>query len=123
MYTCYSSKLSWTECFKLIRKLVYKIERAQRKAIDYSGEKYDIEMEKTITKCLCKVLEGLCMNENIALPDAVQIIEQKAEKVRLNSKKKVNEFSSLLESLVKEANEKVFPDDADDQKQEEVDSD
>ena len=62
-------------------------------------------MEKTITKCLCKVLEGLSLNKALELPDAVQIIERKAEERRQSKsdKREVNEFSEMLEELVKEA--------------------
>ena len=30
VYVAYSSRLTWTETFKLIRKLLYKIDRVQR---------------------------------------------------------------------------------------------
>ena len=30
VYVAYSSRLTWTEIFKLIRKLLFKIERVQR---------------------------------------------------------------------------------------------
>ena len=32
-------------------------------------------MEKIVTKSLCKVLEGLALNESINLPDAIELIE------------------------------------------------
>ena len=71
VYVSYARRLTWPETFKLIRKLLFKIDRAQRNAAQYSAEKEDTELEKTVTKSLCKVLEGLSQNENISLPDAI----------------------------------------------------
>ena len=44
--------------------------------------KEDINMEKIVTKCLCKVLDGLSQNELIQLPDAVDQIAQKANEAK-----------------------------------------
>ena len=71
VYTAYSQRLNWPETFKLIRKFLFKIDKAQRNAVQYSAEKEDKEMEKIVTKSLCKVLEGLALNESIQLPDAI----------------------------------------------------
>lgn len=71
VYQSYASHLRWNECFKLIRKMLYKVEKATRKTAEYSAEREDHEMEKTVTKCLCKVLDGLSQNETINLPDAI----------------------------------------------------
>ena len=61
-------------------------------------------MEKTVTKSLCKVLEGLSLNENISLPDAIQIIEEQAKERELaNPGKGKTEFSTLLDELVGQA--------------------
>ena len=58
-------------------------------------------MEKVVTKCLCKVLEGLSLNDQIQLPDAIDLIEQKAkEKEASNPERGQNEFSALLDELV-----------------------
>lgn len=58
MYTVYAKTLKWGEYFKLTRKLLYKIDQAARRNAEVSAVKADFEMEKTLTKCLCKVLEG-----------------------------------------------------------------
>lgn len=79
VYVAYASRLSWPETFKLIRKFLYKIEKAQRDSLQYTAEKEDSEMEKTVTKSLCKVLEGLSLNERISLPDAIETIDKVAK--------------------------------------------
>ena len=79
VYVTYAKRLKWTECFKLIRKLLYKIEKATRRSQEVSAEKEDMAMEKTVTKCLCKVLDGLSQNAMIALPDAVEAIAERAK--------------------------------------------
>ena len=66
-------------------------------------------MEKTITKSLCKVLEGLSLNETINLPDAIQTIDNLAkERDSVNQDKYRTEFSALLDELV--GKEKVIDD-------------
>lgn len=61
-------------------------------------------MEKIVTKCLCKVLEGLALNENISLPDAIEIIERQAkEREMAHPERGRTEFSSLLDELVGKA--------------------
>jgi hypothetical protein len=66
-------------------------------------------MEKTITKSLCKVLEGLSLNETINLPDAIQTIDKLAkERDSVNQDKYRTEFSALLDELV--GKEKVIDD-------------
>ena len=74
VYVSYSKRLRWTECFKLIRKLLFKIEKVTRRAAEVSAQKEDINMEKIVTKCLCKVLDGLSQNTLIQLPDSVDLI-------------------------------------------------
>ena len=34
VYVSYSKRLRWTECFKLIRKLLFKIEKVTRRAAE-----------------------------------------------------------------------------------------
>ena len=88
----------------MIRKFLYKIDRAQRLSLQHSAEKEDTEMEKIVTKCLCKVLEGLALNENISLPDAIEIIERQAkEREMAHPERGRTEFSSLLDELVGKA--------------------
>jgi hypothetical protein len=73
-----------------------------------------MEMEKTITRCLCKVLEGLSLNNTLELPDAVVTLEKKAAEKEAKEAsgnkgkgkgKRVNELTSMLEELVKEIGE------------------
>ena len=61
-------------------------------------------MEKTVTKSLCKVLEGLSLNTEIDLPDAVQIVEKQAkEREASHPEWQKTEFSQLLDELVGQA--------------------
>jgi hypothetical protein len=78
VYVSYSKRLKWTELFKLIRKLLFKIEKASRKSMELAAVKQDKEVEKTITKCLCKVLEGFAESNEIFIDDAVDVLTQKA---------------------------------------------
>ena len=104
VYLAYAKRLTWTDTFKLIRKFLYQIERAQRNSIQYTAEKEDKVMEKTITKSLCKVLEGLSLNQEIDLPDAIQTIDSLAKERDLaNPEKYRTEFSALLDELVGKA--------------------
>ena len=78
-------------------------------------------MEKTVTKSLCKVLEGLSLNENISLPDAIELIEESAKERELaHPERGRTEFSSLLDELVGMARKEDEPnsddDDSDDDK-------
>ena len=57
-------------------------------------------MEKTVTKCLCKVLDGLSQNDLIHLPDSVEIIFERAKQSEHLNKKPVNEFSALIQEMV-----------------------
>ena len=101
VYVAYARRLSWPETFKLIRKFLYKIEKAQRDSLQYNAEKEDSELEKTVTKTLCKVLEGLSLNEQISLPDAVEAIDKLAkEREKENADRRCTEFSALLDELV-----------------------
>ena len=78
--------------FKLVKMLLYKIEKATRKSSELSAVKSDHEQEKIVTKCLCKVLEGFAQSDLIIIPDAVDLIAKKAA----SDEKTPNEFSSFL---------------------------
>ena len=109
----------------MIRKFLYKIDRAQRLSLQHSAEKEDTEMEKIVTKCLCKVLEGLALNENISLPDAIEIIERQAkEREMAHPERGRTEFSSLLDELVGKASKEEDADltDEDESDEEKVDA-
>lgn len=53
---------------------LYKIEKATRKSSEMAAVKADHDVEKTVTKCLCKVLEGFAHSDLILIPDAVEKI-------------------------------------------------
>lgn len=122
VYVAYSSRLNWQETFKLIRKFLFKIDRAQRLSLQHSAEKEDTEMEKTVTKSLCKVLEGLSLNENISLPDAIQVIEEQARERELaRPGQGRTEFSTLLDELVGQARKVEEPDSGEDSDDDQLD--
>jgi len=52
----------------LVRKLLYKIEKATRKQNSVAAQKQDGQTEKVICKCLCKVLDGFNFPD---VPDAI----------------------------------------------------
>ena len=55
-----------------------------------------------MTKSLCKVLEGLSLNTSIALPDAIAVIEEQTQKKdQAYQEKYKNEFTLILDDLVK----------------------
>ena len=41
VYVAYARRLKWNEYFRLVRKLLYKIEKAKRRASELSSEKGD----------------------------------------------------------------------------------
>lgn len=58
VYQSYAKRLKWSDLFRLVKMLLFKIEKATRKGTELSAVKSDLELEKVLTKCLCKVLEG-----------------------------------------------------------------
>lgn len=94
VYQSYAAKLRWSEVLKLIKKLLFKIDRATRRTTEESVVKSDYEHEKVLTKCLCKVLEGFAKSETVIVPDAVDELSKQA----LPSQR--NELSSYLAKLV-----------------------
>ena len=116
VYVSYTKRLNWPETFKLLRKFLFKMERAKRMTMGVAAEKTDTEMEKTVTKSLCKVLEGLSLNEHISLPDAVDIIEEKVKESHIaNPHRQQTEFSTLLDELVSKATAKDGDKDGDEE--------
>jgi hypothetical protein len=77
--------------------LLFKIEKATRKGTELSAVKSDLEAEKVLTKCLCKVLEGFAQSEVLQIPDAVDLIAQKQQE------KGQNEFSAYLADIIAKA--------------------
>lgn len=117
VYQSYSSRLKWSELFKLVKSLIYKIEKASRKTTEESVVKSDYEHEKVLTKCLCKVLEGFAKSTVINVPDAVDQIAQQAQTTN------VNELSTFLAKIVSEAKQQPEqPDESMDSGEESVES-
>lgn len=77
VYQAYAKRLKWSDLFKLVKMLLYKIDKASRKTVEIAAVKSDFEQEKVLTKCLCKVLDGFAQSEVIDIPDAVSLIADK----------------------------------------------
>lgn len=80
----------------LVRKLLYKIEKATRQQNGVAAQKEDSQNEKVITKCLCKVLEGFNFPQ---VPDAVALLQKTAED-KVHYKYEVVEYSDFLKDFV-----------------------
>lgn len=80
----------------LVRKLLYKIEKATRLSNGVAAQKEDSQNEKVVTKCLCKVLEGFNFPQ---VPDAVALLQKTAEE-QVNHKHEVVEYSDFLKKFV-----------------------
>jgi hypothetical protein len=100
VYTSYASRLPWGPYFSLVRKLLYKIEKAQRKVYSVAAQKQDSTQEKTITKCLCKVLDGFNIE---GVPDAVDLIKGEIDGKWKQRKEDVVEYSDFLKDFVGDA--------------------
>ncbi len=81
----------------LVRKLLYKIEKATRKGNSVSAEKNDQTAEKVVTKCLCKVLDGFDFPE---VPDAVAALEMIVDERYKQKKTDIVEYSDFLKEFV-----------------------
>lgn len=80
----------------LVRKLLYKIEKATRQQNGVAAQKENSNVEKVITKCLCKVLEGFNFPE---VPDAVALLQKTAEET-VAHKYEIVEYSDFLKEFV-----------------------
>ena len=75
-------------------------------------------MEKIVTKSLCKVLEGLALNESIQLPDAIKIIDdQMKERLLAHPEKQGTEFSALLDELIGKTKNEEIEDDSENEEE------
>ena len=70
MYKAYSSQLNWSSYFKLLKKLLFRLQFAttQAKSLSAYGQP-ELEKEKLITKAICSVLSGFHFDD---VPDAIQ---------------------------------------------------
>ena len=96
VYTQYASKLSWGQYMSLVRKMLYKIEKAQSASNSVAAQKQDSLNEKVICKCLCKVLDGFNFAE---VPDAVELLKKTVEE-QVAHKYEVVEYSYFLRDMV-----------------------
>ena len=80
----------------LVRKLLYKIEKATRAQNGVAAQKNDSLVEKIVCKCLCKVLEGFNFPD---VPDAVETLKNKAED-KVAHKFEVVEYSDFLKDMI-----------------------
>ena len=72
VFTAFAQQLSWSEYFKLLKKLLFRLQRARSKvnSVSTHGEP-ELEKEKIITRSICKVLAGFHFQE---VPDAVDLM-------------------------------------------------
>jgi hypothetical protein len=86
IYTAYSSQLSWPAYFKLLKRLLAKLARANTRANSASRRgQPELEKEKLITKAICRVLAGFNFSE---VQDAIEILGQKSENESRNGESK-----------------------------------
>ena len=77
VYEVHARQLKWTDYFKLLKQLLYKLQRVSNKMNFNSlsgggkGENGYKETERIITKCICKVLNGFHFEE---VPDALDLM-------------------------------------------------
>ena len=117
VYTAYSSQLSWPEYFKLLKLMVYRLQRARRQvnSISTHGEP-ELEKEKIITKCICKVLAGFNQPE---VPDALGAHLKDDDEIE-----EVKPADTWLTRTIKEAlKEPIVKEEVDEQESEHQESD
>ena len=72
IYTALASQLSWTDYFKLLKKLLHRLQRANTRSKSVSSHGApELEKEKLITKALCCILHGFHFPE---VKDAIEIL-------------------------------------------------
>ena len=94
----------------LVRKILYKIEKATIKGHSVSADKTDQSSEKIVTKCLCKLLDGFDFPE---VPDAVASLEMIVEEKYKIRKQDVVEYSDFLKEFVGDTLQEVENNDND----------
>jgi len=116
VYTSYARKLNWGQYMALVRKLLYKIQKATRKGNSVSADKRDQNAEKVVTKCLCKVLDGFDFPE---VPDAVSALEVIVEERFKQKKSEIVEYSDFLKEFVGDSLKEVEEEGSDDESESE----
>jgi hypothetical protein len=97
VYTTYASKLSWGNYMALVRKLLYKIEKATRKQNSVAAQKQDGQTEKVICKCVCKVLDGFNFPD---VPDAITLLQKTVEEKYHRKSTEIVEYSDFLKEFI-----------------------
>ena len=77
IYTAYASQLSWPAYYKLLKKLLAKLSRANTRVNSASRRgQPELEKEKIITKAICRVLAGFRFAE---VQDAIEVLSLKSQ--------------------------------------------
>jgi hypothetical protein len=100
VYTSYARELPWADYFRLLKKLLFKLQltRSQSRSVSAHGEP-ELQKEKIITKAICRILDGFHFDE---IPDVVDLIagqhEEKMKKRGQSGDVKLwsSDFSDLL---------------------------
>lgn len=72
IYTAYASQLSWAAYYKLLKKLLAKLSRANTRVNSASRRgQPELEKEKIMTKAICRVLAGFHFAE---VEDAIEVL-------------------------------------------------
>lgn len=97
IYTSFAKQLSWGEYFKLVKKLLHKLQQAATKSRSVSAHGApELQKEKIITKALCRVLAGFHFEE---VKDAIDTMVEKTNELKSNKDGVLwnNDFSDLLQ--------------------------
>lgn len=125
IYTSFSKQLTWGEYYKLLKKLLYKLQMAgnSKRSVSARGEP-ELQKEKIITKAICMVLEGFHFDEVKDVVETMEANYQEDKNLRtMNSEGKMwnNDFSDLLQKQIE--TEKVEEKEIEEPEEEEKDED
>lgn len=99
IYSAFASKLSWGEYYRLLKKLLFKLDKAKMRAKSVSAQgEPELEKEKIITKSICKVLEGFNFKE---VPDAIEKLIEENKVYRETKSTDAKLWGSNLSDLLK----------------------
>jgi hypothetical protein len=102
VFTAFARLLTWTEYYKLLKKLLYRLQRARSKVNSISAYgQPELEKEKIITRSICKVLTGFHYDE---VPDAINTMVAKNEAIKAKANKAgdVNLFGHDFAEILKQ---------------------
>lgn len=100
VYTAFARQLGWSEYYKLLKKLLFKLQlaSAHSRSVSAQGEP-ELQKEKIITKAICKILDGFHFDE---VQDVVEVIanqhEERMKRREASGEAKLwnSDFSDLL---------------------------